>query len=109
MVFESVEDLLEQFPPGWREISRALAEVFVRDQIEVFQVKEKFGGLRVYIGSALEEVHRLIDNVEAKSFHVCEVCGASGELRNDLSWVLTLCEEHYEERLAQGWARRNKD
>ena len=64
-----------------------------------FQVKEKFGGLRFHLHSGTEEMLDLIDEAESLSYKTCEICGSKGHLRNDLSWIATLCEKHYEERL----------
>jgi hypothetical protein len=64
---------------------------------QICQVKEKFGGLRFYINSAPEEVHGFIRAAESKSYEICEKCGEPGELRTDISWYSTLCENHYEE------------
>lgn len=101
--------------------------------IVVDQVKEKFGTLRFYYhhegqdikihaldslstGVSLrfwpgaselqKEVARIIAAYEEKSGHICEVCGQPGSLRTDLSWMLTLCEEHYLPRKPE--ARKKK-
>ena len=58
---------------------------------ELLQVKEKFGGLRFYIGGASDEVHDLVTAAEDLSFKVCEVCGDAGEPR-DGGWIKTLCD-----------------
>ena len=40
--------------------------------IEFRQIKEKFGGLRVYVNFHIKELDELIDKAEQKSFSVCE-------------------------------------
>lgn len=94
--------------------------------IVVDQVKEKFGTLRFYYhhkdqpiaihafdslsgGGSLRirpggsELHQKVAGIVAKyeelSGHVCEHCGAPGSLRTDLRWMLTLCDEHYQEMM----------
>ena len=62
----------------------------------VFQVKEKFGGLRFYIGAGSDEIHERIQQAEDESYKVCEVTGKPGKLRSDLYWMHTLCDEEYE-------------
>ena len=62
-------------------------------QFEVLQVKEKFGGLRVYVNDANEAIDQRIETAIQESFHTCEVCGQPGTLRED-SWIKTLCDEH---------------
>jgi hypothetical protein len=60
------------------------------------QVKEKFGGLRFYINSASDEVHKRIEIAENLSYKTCETCGEKGELRTNIGWHTTLCDTHYE-------------
>lgn len=64
---------------------------------EVIQVKEKFGGLRFYTNFETEEISKLIENAEDKSYITCEECGKPGQLRKG-GWLLTLCNEHSEGR-----------
>jgi len=62
------------------------------------QVKEKFGGLRCYVDNATEEMYKLIEAAEEKSFTICEDCGgAEGELRGG-GWLRTLCDACNAER-----------
>lgn len=56
------------------------------------QVKEKFGGLRFYIGSANDAVHSLISEAEAMSFNICEECGESAQVSSTGGWLSTLCK-----------------
>lgn len=69
----------------------------------VFDIKEKYGTLRVSVYGGLlseelsESLFRLVDETELKSGLVCEECGKPGCTR-DLSWIRTLCEDHYRER-----------
>ncbi len=68
-------------------MSKKLKDLEVND-FEVFQVKEKLGGLRFYIN--MQDVHtalriqanRLISEAEKASYDICEVCGSKGELIN---------------------------
>ena len=64
-------------------------------QVEAVQVKEKFGGLRFYVGEATIEQHAVIDFVESLSLKTCEVCGAPGRPRGR-GWIKTVCDEHAE-------------
>ncbi len=84
---------------GWfdliYELSKKIAAMDLNGEVEATQVKEKFGGLRFYVNAAPKEIHDLIGEYEEKSFETCEVCGALGKFRDDLSWVQTLCAKHY--------------
>ena len=79
---------------GWSEILDDL----VRDletlgwDGTVYQVKEKFGGLRFYIGDGGDEIWERIRKAEEESIKTCEDCGADGKRRGG-SWIRTLCEE----------------
>lgn len=72
-----------------------------REELPSFiQIKEKFGGLRIYVQDAKPEVQSYITFAESMSYRVCEECGAPGEPRND-SWSKTLCDMHHRERNAK--------
>jgi hypothetical protein len=55
------------------------------------QVKEKYGGLRLYFSGGDDYVRGLVSMAEAFSYKVCEVCGNKGE-PNKGGWISTLCE-----------------
>ena len=68
------------------------------------QVKEKFGGLRIYFTDRTmysEYIDGVFDITERMSEHICEECGRPGKTRNNLSWIQTLCEDHYLTALAK--------
>ena len=62
-------------------------------QIQVIQVKEKFGGLRFYISHGTKEIFDLIHKAEAESFEICEDCGEIGKnIKTERGWLRTLCK-----------------
>lgn len=74
-------------------------------QIEVQQIKEKFGTLRFYYSLIIpDDVTRKIDwdyiirqNIilaETKSEKTCEECGKLGVLRSKNNWLRVSCDEH---------------
>jgi hypothetical protein len=66
--------------------------------ITLDQVKEKFGGLRIYFtdhSHYSEYIDGVFDFAEAISHNICEECGKPGKTRGDLSWMKTLCADHY--------------
>lgn len=89
-------------PLGWEAIvdtlRRDLAEL--DPELRVEQVKQKFGGLRVYVAagdpSVAAAVRDRIAEAESASSRTCEVCGRPGRLRTDRPWAATLCDEHAE-------------
>ena len=55
------------------------------------QVKEKYGGLRIYFTGGDDYVDGLVGMAEEYSYKVCEVCGNAGK-PNKGGWITTLCE-----------------
>lgn len=57
------------------------------------QVKEKYGGLRLYFSGGDDYVEGLVSMAEAISYYICEVCGNKGEA-NKGGWISVRCEAH---------------
>lgn len=55
------------------------------------QIKEKFGGLRIYYSGGDDYISGAVDMVEEISYKICEVCGQKGK-PNKGGWITTLCE-----------------
>jgi len=91
---------------GWfkllKELSEKLEPIFAPYEEEylhvVLQVKEKFGGLRFYLGwypaKEGEEIEAAIEEAEEKAWITCEVCGEPGVVRGG-GWISVLCDKHY--------------
>ena len=58
----------------------------------VTQVKEKYGTLRIYVGTVHDELANIVDVAEEASGETCEMCGAPGSRTTDRRWILTLCD-----------------
>ena len=76
------------------EMCEKIDEIRKRDNLDVSfsQIKEKFGGLRVYEFGGNNDVEKCIEEAEGKSLKTCENCGKPGNLKGDC-WVQTLCDE----------------
>ena len=60
--------------------------------IEVSQIKQKFGRLRIYHHNAPEYIRQIIDDVMAASWYTCERCGSTEGVTTNLEgYRLTLC------------------
>lgn len=111
--------------PGWAAL---VAECFTICEASGFpfwvdQVKEKFGALRFYVTfgesqrrwgkreslpwETVEPIFEQLALVEAKSYTVCELCGAPGELDRDRSWWRTVCPTHKAARANPKWDEPN--
>jgi len=84
---------------GWHDILLRLYDdlVDLGWDYSLLQVKEKFGGLRFYIGLGSNEIHERISQAERESLETCEECGQPGTLEARSFWVRTLCPTHAEE------------
>jgi len=90
---------------GWFDIiddvlKEALNIAFEEEEdLQIVQIKEKFGGLRVYYEADIEDEDRrrrlddLIYRAESLSYKTCEVCGEEGKPRKG-GWIKTLCNDH---------------
>ena len=88
----SRESALNMVGKGWSNIINRLYDAKPKN-VQVTQVKEKYGTLRFYVSSAPEWYFDLIDYYEEKSGIICEQCGELGKMREDRGWVLTLCDD----------------
>ncbi len=60
---------------------------FIQSYPRFFQIKEKFGGLRLYGASSLENV------LEDMSYKICEYCGSTKDIGYTKGWIKTQCKE----------------
>ena len=93
------ENVLACVGAGWHPlVSHLIDDLFELGwDGRVAQVKEKFGGLRFYVGAGNPVIWNRIQEAEKESYKTCEECGAPGQLRTD-GWMKTLCEEHGKDR-----------
>jgi hypothetical protein len=86
---------------GWLGIIQRLFETLIKLgwNREVLQIKEKFGGLRLYLNDVPENYYHFIEQAEKDSYEICEVCGEPGEQSKINGWIFALCEEHRDEKL----------
>lgn len=94
--------------PGWAcivlDLNAALAEL--SPDYEIYQVKEKFGGLRYYAQPSQEwwedaddesrqKFRNLIDEAERLAEVTCDLCGEPGEtVKVSPYWLATRCPDH---------------
>jgi hypothetical protein len=82
---------------GWFPLIKKLIDdlIELNWNKQVCQVKEKFGGLRFYVNGGSNEIHDRIVKAEIDSYSICEKTGKPGELRKDIGWFKTLCDDEY--------------
>lgn len=80
---------------GWHELIDKLLDTIAGlnppDDFVIYQIKEKFGGLRVYTSVASSTIYTAIEAAEEESYRTCENCGDPGKPR-DGNWINTLCD-----------------
>lgn len=88
-----MENVLAHVGDGWHDlVRRMIDDLFVLGwDGTLFQIKEKFGGLRFYIGEGREAIHDRIADAERESNCTCDRCGAPGALRNG-GWLVVRCD-----------------
>lgn len=114
--YELLYDLCSEITEAYKKYGQPV-------DIVVDQIKEKYGTLRFYyhykgsegrcdaidypggvirfapISDEGNMLHREISDIvikwEKKSAEICEKCGKPGVLRDDLPWILTLCDDCY--------------
>lgn len=89
---------------GWTKlIDRAVERLFEADpDIAIDQVKEKFGGLRLYFSASnwddellSHRLDKIVRDAEDEADNTCEQCGATpARLYSPRGWYVTRCEEH---------------
>ena len=62
-------------------------------KICILQIKEKFGGLRIYCNFYTNELESLIRNAEQNCEHICELCGSKENIGKTLGWITTCCKD----------------
>lgn len=81
---------------GWYDILEKLFDDIYAMQPTIFQVKEKFGELRVYASfpqEYSEQGWKRIEQASIEASTVCERCGKPGKLVNLNRWLMTICDD----------------
>ena len=97
---------------GWYEL---LKPIFVyieeynkntkeEEQIQIHQIKEKWGELCVYTNFYTDELHKLIEKAEAEASVTCELCGSKENVGMAYEgWLTTECHKCMKE-----WCIKNE-
>lgn len=70
-----------------------------REGFRVLQIKEKFGGLRLYMSATTPEIDAVIGEAESACSTTCEICGGYGRSGTTGYWIRTLCHPCHEKEL----------
>ena len=99
---------------GWHQIIINLDKALSKldPNYKIYQIKEKFGGLRYYCSSDNNKLAReIISEAEKVADKTCENCGKSGTLVINNGWYYTCCVDcsSPESKLAGGIGFRSDD
>lgn len=93
--YNILHDCFSQIQDVYNQWSEAEKEAFW-----IFQVKEKFGTLRIYVNQRLPGTHpimQIIIKTEVLSSDKCEVCGENGRFLTRNHRYYARCDKHAEE------------
>ena len=99
----SLEEAKASVGPGWGPLLDVLFRELVGTNINVIQVKEKFGGLRIYLDRYTDEMDWIIRRAKLEASQHCEKCGTTDEVWTGTTpacpyWIKTLCQDCFDER-----------
>lgn len=108
--------------PGWFEIIKSACEKIAKviekhpeqSGFRFAQIKEKFGGLRLYYSGTFPsagklEIDEILESAEQEAYKTCEECGAKDDVTTDgPGWILTLCCKCRKDRDSQREQRKNE-
>ena len=104
----TLDNALTSVGLGWRGLV-SIAYQALPEGARVLQVKEKFGGLRIYTDTELIEYRDVLNKLEHISFSLCEYCGQVGHSTVLPSgWIKTVCANHYSVKVAEYEERMEK-
>ena len=92
---------LDAMEPGWRkafgiqmckDIRRQLIKERKLFKWRIVQLKEKFGGIRLYSNFASDELYDIIDKYEQISYRTCGVCGKPAT-KISKGWIYPYCDD----------------
>lgn len=72
-----------------------LEQLGVPEDFEIYQIKEKFGGLRFYTSGSSIEAYNAVEQAEKRSYEICEECGSTEgvTVAAPRGWITTKCAE----------------
>lgn len=91
---------------GWKKLYQPIIDYLKeynkdkeeKDRIEIHQIKEKFGSIRIYLSSYTDELRQMIDDAEEQSYYTCEICGKYiTKPIVEHHWIYPMCRKCFED------------
>jgi hypothetical protein len=80
---------------GWFDIVdkalMAMDPILREGEIKILQIKEKYGGLRIYTTFTNDALDAIVARAEDEAKKTCEICGREGKMTCTHRWYRTLC------------------
>jgi hypothetical protein len=100
---------------GWKSLYQPIIDYIEKynndkddnDKIEIHQIKEKFGGLRIYLGNYNKIVREMARKAEDESYNICEECGKHIDkpiVENH--WIYAECDDCHKKYLERKFGSR---
>lgn len=87
---------------GWHDLLKPIFQ-YIEDynkdkdedtRIEIFQIKEKWGELCVYLNFYNSDIRKLIEQAETEASNTCELCGSKENIGKAYEgWITTECHD----------------
>lgn len=100
---------------GWRKIIEVMLDKIDEhvkqsgcEPVQIQQIKEKFGTLRVYYEGGDTAIGNIVHKAEHLSAGTCELCGSRNDVGITMGWITTCCRKCWQshDRLAKrGWRK----
>jgi len=88
----SLENVVRQVGKGWHSLVEECYQICVDNELDITQVKEKYGTLQFYVSHGTSEIFDKIEDICARSANICEGCGKKGKIVDIHGWYYTLCQ-----------------
>ena len=100
---------------GWKNIINKVIdyidelnrdEEIAKDQVVIHQVKEKFGGLRIYCNYYPKDLNEIIQKAEDESYNTCEICGTKENVGHTCGYITSCCKDCIKELFKNTYRKR---
>ena len=99
---------------GWAPLVRPVIDYVkehnekYKDQIKIYQIKEKWGRLEIYLSRPIpKELEELVEKVKKECSNTCELCGSKTDLGwTTTGWVTRMCRK-CSENIKKNYGEKN--
>ena len=109
-------DAYDDIPEGWQiafgemllqELDTVIKAKGLADTFVFEQVKEKFGRLVMYVNTADQDIHDILNKYSVLSENICINCGKPDVAMLNMNWISPFCEECYDKMTYRHGVKRS--